>query len=365
VHLVAWSRHYVGGWAYDALGRRTREIDWRLLEPERLFLRHLAEWRYESEEQAEFAPDAWRTRLELYPGGKGRRISEPQGDRGPSRHALAGVPEEARWCDRAAFGVQGGAPFFPLAEPGDGQVADRGPVMAAVEETSVGDTPWLPPRPAQPAHLQELFEPGTKVATLFEPEMTVEAVREIATLRVPSGRLTVADPLTTGPGAGRELSERIAPGAYPLQAAVVAYEGHYEDERFPVVEEVAIRLLLAAAPAVTWELALAEGDDARVLRDDEIFGFATDGAAGSFADSSGWETLAAKYRACVVDQRDDAGESVADGYIRTTDEETGGDLVSFYTDGDGVYPVWLGRSESGKPVSMVVRCGYLPDLRIL
>ena len=43
--------------------------------------------------------------------------------------------------------------------------------------------------------------------------------------------------------------------------------------------EVAIRLLPDAEPAAAWELALAEGDDVRVLRDDESFGFATDGAA--------------------------------------------------------------------------------------
>ncbi|MFF7279298.1 DUF4241 domain-containing protein [Streptomyces griseorubiginosus] len=98
------------------------------------------------------------------------------------------------------------------------------------------------------------------------------------------------------------------------------------------MEEVAIRLLPDAEPAVAWESALAEGDDVRVLRDDESFGFATDSAAGSFADSSGRETLAAKYRC---------------------------------TDGDGMYPVWLGRSESGKLVSVVVGCGYLPELRIL
>ena len=96
--------------------------------------------------------------------------------------------------------------------------------------------------------------------------------------------------------------------------------------------EVAIRLLPDAEPAAAWELALAEGDDVRVLRDDESFGFATDGAAGSFAESAGWETLAAKY-GC--------------------------------TDGDGVYPVWLDRSGSGKLVSVVISSGCLPDPRIL
>ncbi|MHA5050132.1 DUF4241 domain-containing protein [Streptomyces sp. SD15] len=366
VHLVAWGDHYAGVWAYDDQGRRTHEMDWRLIEPGRLFLRHLEEWRYDRPTQAEFAQDAWRTRMDLFPGGRGRKVSEPQGDRGSSLHTLADIADTDRWRDRSEFGVRGTRElFFPEPSSLGHHMACQDSSEAAREEASVTRSPWLPPRPAERAHLRELFEPGTRIATRFEPEMTVGDVREIAVLRVPSGRLTVADPVPGGRTAGRELSERIPPGEHSLQAAVVAYEGRYEDECFPVEEEVAVRLLLGTEPPVSWDMALAEGDDPRLLRDGEIFGFDTDAAAGCFADSSGWEVLADKYRRYVVDQEHDAGESIGDGYSRTTDDATGGDLVSFYTGGDGTYAVWLGRSESGALVSVVVVCGFLPDLRIL
>ncbi|MFJ8154666.1 DUF4241 domain-containing protein [Streptomyces sp. NPDC094468] len=200
---------------------------------------------------------------------------------------------------------------------------------------------------------------GTRIATSVEPEMTVSAILDIATLRLPSGRLVVADPLTEGRGAGRVLSERIPPGEYRVQAAVVAFESEYEDVRTAVKEEVAVRLLLAEEPAASWEPALAEGDDVRLLRENETCGFDTDGAAGAFADASGWEGLADRYRRYLMEQEDDAGETVSDGYVRTTDQATGGDLVSFCTDsfctdGDGTHPV-----------SVVVVVGRLPDLRLL
>ncbi|MEU6505894.1 DUF4241 domain-containing protein [Streptomyces sp. NPDC046942] len=369
VHLVAWGDHYVGVWAYDERGRRTQELDWRLLEPGRLLLRRRAQWHYDSLDQAEFAKDVWRTRTDLEPDGRGRTVFEPQGALGPSRHGRVEVPEADRRRDRAEFGAGGvGSPL--LSEPSlCGRHADD---PEATPETSPADgaaaalSPWLPPRPAAPPHLSELFRPGTRVATKDQPEMTVNAVREIAVLRVPSGRLAVACPLTTDDGRQRELRERIPPGAYPLQEAILSYELEYAGEVFPVEEGAAVRLLIDEEPAATWELALAEGEDARLLRDDEAYGFPTDAALGSFADSAAWSVLADKYRRYSMEGEEDAGEPVSDSsYVRTSDSATGGDLIHFPTGGDGVWPVWLGRSAAGKPVAIAVACVYLPDLRIL
>ncbi|MBX7552766.1 DUF4241 domain-containing protein [Streptomyces sp. tea 10] len=365
VHLVAWADHYVGVWAYDERGRRTQELDWRLLEPGSLFLRHRSEWRYESQEQVEFAQDAWRTTTDLYPGGRGRTVSEPQGVLGPSRHGRPDVPEAERRRDRAQFGVAGvGSPL--LAAPSvRGRHADA-PVAPAADGIPVTPSRWLPPRPTAPSHLSELFRPGTRLATKDEPEMTVADVREIAVLRVPSGRLAVDCPLTTDDGGQRELLERIPPGAYPVQETVLSYELEYDDEVFPTEEGAAVRLLVDTEPAVTWEPALAEGEDPRLLRHHEAYGFATDAALGGFADSAAWDVLADKYRRYSMDGEEHAGERVGDSYcVRTSDSASGADLIQFATGGDGVWPVWLGRSASGKLVSVVVVCVYLLDLRIL
>ncbi len=131
------------------------------------------------------------------------------------------------------------------------------------------------------------------------------------------------------------------------------------------MSEVAIRLLLTPEAPVSWELATAAGDDVRLPRDDEIVGFGTDGAAGAFADASGWDVLADRYRRYLDEEDDDAGETLDEGYLRTTDEVTSGDLVSFLTEGDGTLPVWLGRSRTGDPVSVVVVTDWLPGLRLL
>ncbi|WP_425245961.1 DUF4241 domain-containing protein [Streptomyces sp. NEAU-NA10] len=365
VHLVAWGESYVGVWAYDEQGRRTGEADWRLLEPERVFLRHLAVWRYESPQQAEFAPEVGRTYWDLLPDGKGRKVVERPG--GGSFHTLADIAQADRWRSRAGFGVRGvGGLLFPDAGNSPLRLVDVSPgEPGAPATTATASARWLPPRPGRQAYLKELFEPGTRFGTSFQPEMTVSDVRWLADLRLPSGRLVVDDPGNTGTAHGRELSERFPPGTYPLQATVVAYEYEFMGEHCAVEEPVAVRVLLGEEAPVSWELALAAGDDVRLLRDDGIFGFSTDGAAGSFADASGWEVLAERVRSYYQDSDGDAAEFIDDGHLRTTDEATGSDLVTFFTGGDGTYPVWLGRSDSGAPVCVVVQSDYLPELRLL
>ncbi|MFD7998825.1 hypothetical protein [Streptomyces mirabilis] len=85
---IAWAHGYFGVWAYDERGRRTREFDLRRLEPEHLFLRHVARWRYDTEDLPEFAEQAGRVRVDLYPNGRGRKVSEPQGSGGGSLHTM-------------------------------------------------------------------------------------------------------------------------------------------------------------------------------------------------------------------------------------------------------------------------------------
>ncbi|MEU9150600.1 hypothetical protein AB0D59_08655 [Streptomyces sp. NPDC048417] len=62
---------------------------------------------------------------------------------------------------------------------------------------------------------------------------------------------------------------------------------------------------------------------------------------------------------------DDGVEEVRTGTVRVADEKTGGDLVTFYTEGDGTWSVWLGRAASGDVVCVVVVTGRLSDYRPL
>ncbi|MFD7704196.1 DUF4241 domain-containing protein [Streptomyces caelestis] len=133
----------------------------------------------------------------------------------------------------------------------------------------------------------------------------------------------------------------------------------YGEERFPVTEKPAVRLRIRDEPAVSWELALSEGEDARLLLDGHAYGFGTDSATGSVADAAAWETLSGKVRRHHEEQDDDACVSLGDGHIRAVDETTGSDLVTFCTGGDGTWPVWLGRSAAGDVVSVLVITSYL------
>lgn len=348
VHLVAWREGFVGQWAYDECGRRTNDVDLRLLDDDRLFLRRYVERRYASPEQRDLAPDAWRLTVELLPGGTGRRVLEERGESGGSFHTLADVPEERRWHHRSAFGV--GAFDSPPAaeepEPGDATV--RGAEPASL---------WRPPRPLRmELSLNDLFQPGNPFPVEPWEETRTAEPRRIAMVRIPSGRMAVSDP---GDSKLRELVERIPPGEYRLEAAVVVGEGEYGGDRFPITEEPAVRLVVLNEPATSWELALSEGEDTRLLLDGHAYGFSTDGAAGSFADAAAWETLADKVRRFYKEQDRDACTSLGDGYLRAVDEASGSDLVTFYTGGDGTWPVWLGRSATGALVSVVVVTSYV------
>jgi hypothetical protein len=354
VHLVAWADHYWGVWAFNEGGRRVLDVDLRLLdEPDRVFLLHVDDWMYLAETGEGFIAD-------------------------PAHSMTAPAPDGARFIRRSNWGTGSW-----LRKPAFGEHAllapallGRGTAVSYREKTGPAGSPvptteglWRPPRPWQPGPLMALFQPGTLVATDQHAEMTVGQPREIAHVRVPSGRLAVSEPLCYDDPC-RELVERIPAGTYPVQAAVVHYTSHYEDHTFPVTEHAAVRLLVRPEPVERWELALAEGEDSRLLREGEAYGFGTDGATGCFADASAWESLAHAYYRYLAEQEGDAGEPLGEeedgeGYVRTRDEDAEADLVSFYTDGDGRYPVWLGYTHSDQIGSVAVVCMGLPGLRQL
>ncbi|MFD4956567.1 DUF4241 domain-containing protein [Streptomyces sp. NPDC058451] len=152
-------------------------------------------------------------------------------------------------------------------------------------------------------------------------------------MRIPTGRPAVSDPLDKKP---RELTERIPPGEYALEKAVIVGEGEYGRDRFPLTEEPAVRLLIRDEPAVAWELALSEGEDSRLLLDGHAYGFSTDGAAGGFADAATWEMLSEKVGRYYEEQNDGACESISDGHIRAVAEAIESNLVSFHTRAKGL-----------------------------
>ncbi|MFJ8165910.1 DUF4241 domain-containing protein [Streptomyces sp. NPDC096136] len=362
VRLVSWRDHHVGLWVYDGQGRRTHDLDLRLLDdPERLFHRYTVAWNYPGPETAEFDPKCPRVILDLFPDGRGRRVEEPRG-----YATSAGLREDERWTDRPAFGEW---PLFSAQLHG----FTEPPVFEAADlpESDGGEAPascWRPPRPAQPGRIGELFRPGARVTDGYHPEQTVVEPHRVATVRVPSGLLAVSGLFTTHEN-GPHITVPVPPGEYVLDEARVAFSYHCEwsDAEVETTAPTAVRLLLSETPAASWEMALGADDDLRIFIGNQIAGFDTDGATGCFADAGSFESLLSLFERGLIDGEPDLDgyEDLTDGSMfihRTWDTATGGELMAFATTGDGTYPVWLGRSEADELVSVVVLIEGMPEI---
>ncbi|MEU6162333.1 DUF4241 domain-containing protein [Streptomyces sp. NPDC047130] len=368
VRLVSWRDHYVGVWVYDVQGRRTHDLDMRLLDdPAKLLLRCTVGWNYTGPEMAEFDEACPRITVELFPDGKGRRTEEPRGRYGGAHVTVPKVGDDGRWLDKPAFGEWPliSAQVHGLTEPFLVEITE------AVDDSSRGPAPatcWRPPSPARPGPISELFRPGVRVTDGYHPEMTVVEPHRTGTLRVPSGLLAVSGP-DINRGNGPHLTIPVTPGEYMLDEAQARHTYHCEWEGGPVTrtDTLAVRVLLSDTPAATWQMALRPDDDPRLFQEGEISGFITDGATGCFADAEAWEPLLALFEKGLIHGDPDLAPDVHQDndsmfLLRTRDQASGGELAAFATTGDGTYPVWVGRCEAGEVVAVVVLVEGTPEL---
>ncbi|MCL6735934.1 DUF4241 domain-containing protein [Streptomyces neyagawaensis] len=369
VRLVSWRDHYVGLWVYDDQGRRTDELDLRLLDDQsRLLRRRTRRWQYTGPEMAEFDDECPRSVVELFPDGRGSITEAPRGERG---RRLVTVPDAdtRRWQDRPGFEdwPVAAARWRGLPGPVELQAAalDSGTVETPRDASEAPATCWRPPRPAQPGLLDALFRAGTRVTDGFHPEMTVVEPLRTGTLRVPSGLLAVSGPDSLS-DEGPAITVPVPPGEYVLEEAQVrfGYDCEWSQGWVTRTETTAVRLRISDTPAASWEMGLGPDDDPRLLGENEIFGFDTDGATGCFADAGAWESLRRLFERHVVGGEPGVGEDTPDSMylLRTRDEASGGELVAFATTGDGTYPVWVGRSADGDVAEVVVLVEGMPTV---
>ncbi|MFD7900878.1 DUF4241 domain-containing protein [Kitasatospora sp. NPDC059747] len=226
--------------------------------------------------------------------------------------------------------------------------------------------------PEESWYLDTAFTPGVTLGTRYDDPSTpvrVVEVREVTTIRIPSGRLVVDAPwpdedesdLRARPG--RELAERIPPGTHRVEAAWTEAPYDFMGERHDGRQVAAVRLLVAEAPVARWEMGLGVGDDIERIRPGgRRIGFRTETNTGSFGDAVAWPALTAPFLEFWRDARPGVRqprrtENLFGGAFELVkDEERGADLVTFSAEGDDV--VWLGRAESGAVVSVAVASGY-------
>ncbi|MFE5810719.1 DUF4241 domain-containing protein [Streptomyces sp. NPDC056491] len=344
VRMVAWQAGVLDTWAYDEHGRRTAETELRLLTDERrLLVRSLLVRQYQDGRTAEFDVNAPRTSVDLAADGTARISHQPEGMRGASLEVEVEVAEEDLWTARPGFDDWPGLP-----------VADALPDWVAAQLVSEASG-WRrePSRLLGSTDFDRVFRPGTHI-----PGLTVLDPVPCGSVRVPSGVLAVACPQSWD----REprITVAVPPGTYQVKAALV----EVADQGYGSYEDVlAVRMQIGDAPVAAWEMALGPRDDTLRLRAGEAFGFDTDGATGAFGDAGVWQDLRdqlerSNWRGSP--EADKLTDSVAGMHL--DGGGLGADLAVFCTGGDGVYPVWVGRSASGEVVCVDVQTAFDLDI---
>ncbi|MCQ4213531.1 DUF4241 domain-containing protein [Streptomyces longispororuber] len=362
---VAWAAHHLGMWLYDRRRRRFMEVDLRRITDDRLFLLHQRMWHYTDDDMAEGSPEAGRVTIDLMPGGRGRKVVEPKGERGGSTHTVADVPEHQRWLPvpefgdyRGLLGLLGFGEEATAAEfrdvPVDGNEAATTADLDAAPD-------WRPPAPLRPRHLDALFTPGTRFSGPSHAREETYLVRRpvpAGTLHLPTGRLVARDPSYGECEQDAGFTVPVPPGSYPVQIAAAGYVTEHWGKTLDIDEYTAARVVISERPTVEWESALLPDQDVRLLQDGHFYGFGVDGGTGAFVDASAAEALAKQYWTRLT-----SGTAAEDdhGITELTDPSRGpANLIAYPSGmGDGSYPVWIGRDAGGE-----VTC-FVADMLIL
>ncbi|MGW7447878.1 DUF4241 domain-containing protein [Kitasatospora sp. NPDC054795] len=355
---VAWAAHYLGLWRFDGSGRRVFEADLRRLEPGRLFLRHLAEWQYDEEDLPEFSDKALRRTVDLYPNGKNSEGRYPRGRGGGSTRTLVDLPRERWWLPVPEFGCWESLlaePLFGLPGPFEiaQETSDTAPAPAGRAAEPFG---WRPPAPAAGPRLDELFTPGAVFTHRHRPQpLVIEPVTTVTGIALPTGRLAVCDPSYLPDGAeGDPLVVEVPPGVHLVQETGASYEDEMFGDRFTARDTYAVRVLVSEKPTARWTMAVPPGEDPRLLRDGQYYGFGVDSATGCFVESAARTDLGRRFMHALTSGGGDDLHELDGGCSKVTEEAGGAELVTFLLGGDGVYPVWVGHDDAGEVTAVVV-----------
>ena len=332
---VCWAAHHAEVWDIDDRGRRYRGVAYRRWPDERLRLFEVRSWNYPEPGTPEFDGDepTFHARA-IWKDDRIDRIDVmAKQDDGTLQVVREGAdwPEPARPRDNLAVPAVHRWP--PLA-------GMTGPVSVRLGPDVVPRVfPWVPPYPLLPRHVTEMTTEGTRFTTNQGDVLTIERVAA-GTIRLPTGRLVVADPGWLDSDAVA-LADRVPPGEYPVDVFRVEQWG-----------TVACRVRVTDAPVASWHLALLEGDDELSFGDGEFNGNPVDTATISLVDATGVKA----YSQAEI-------QKAMDGTPHRTisDRETGTDLVIVTGWTDGAYPTWLGRTEDGTIGCFVVDF-MVPDL---
>jgi len=311
---VCWSAHHVELWNIDADGRRYRGVAYRRWPDGRLRLFEARSWNHDGDTptfQVRVLRDDTTAidKLEIV-------AVQADGSTLQLTREWPDWPERERPPENVAVPPVDGWPRLARM---------TGPVTIRSGPAEVPTRfPWRPPRPLQPRHVTEMVTDGTRFRAQDGRVLTINRI-PAGTIRLPSGRLTVADPgwLDYDPV---PLAVTVSPGEYPVDVFQLADLGN-----------AACRVTITNAPVTSWHLAMRDGDHELALGDGEYFGNPVDTATLCLVDHTGVPAYS-------QNEIQSAMESTSP-YRTLSAENT--DLVIVPGWSDGSNPVWLGRAEDG------------------
>ncbi len=338
---IAWAAGFARWWFLDDVGRRRRMAEYRVLDG-RLFLLRSREWTYSGAGQAEFADDCGFVEASNSPDGRSRRVAEPDGKRGGSRHEWHEVDPAGFFRDVPEF-----SDWAAISEAGAAELVEEDPV-----EQESAEPPWRPSAAMRPEGIEAAFRPGLRWRLPHGGDTVVVEVVDGGTVRMPSGRVVAADPSYVD--GGRPFTATIAPGDYRVELSVVRFAAEPDHARV-----AAAKLVVSSVPVTSWELALSEGQNALLLGDGEYYGFGVDAGVGCFVDAAACAALAE-----LAEESEEAQEllmtPMGPKTAVLTEPVSGATLVAYHSGwGDGSYPVWIGRTADGE-----IAC-FVADMLVL
>ncbi|MFI6288445.1 DUF4241 domain-containing protein [Streptomyces sp. NPDC051018] len=366
---VAWRHHMCVVWGFDEDRRRMVKRDMRRLAGGQLVLVEEIVWEYSHAEQDEFDPAVpcrtVQTRTDRPDGGVMVITERTRTSRDAARDSLMlDVPSFGDWSTlilmgNSTVGTETVSDFIDdgvlalLAElPGHGgdwrpepllprhlsnaRLVERYPPPSDVAVVPFVRPVWQPPRPLLPDPRVLAHDRAPRPMSLHGEQLLLES-HIAGSLRLPTGRVIASDPDDYFLADRAPYTVTVPPGTYRVFLNVVrSPEGIGMSPRV-----AACGLLIRDEQVSSWELALLPGEDPRLLRDGDAYGFGVDSGMASFMDAAAVQEVVGG------DHRLGEGQVAGVRLAFLDGSDSGADLVAFESGwGDGTYPVWIGRTPS-------------------
>jgi hypothetical protein len=193
----------------------------------------------------------------------------------------------------------------------------------------------------------DILDSELKAPATFGTRVLQFKAIELPPLIVPSGKITASDGYIPD---AKPFTQPVPAGDHPLTLAIAVINN---DERIAFAQ-----VRFSKTSAMRWSMALVPGQDAAILKPEEIFGYGVDSGTGCFADSKAYEILSSADRG-FADRMMGESQKV---YRHTRDwlsiQTDSGSIAVFSSGyGDGRYASYFGHSVDGDLVSLVTDFG--------